>query len=239
LNFTGGPLTNALGIRKLWINQGTDDAGQNIKVRYDNWRFDALPPVMGDGRNVAKLVPLVFQSTHPKNIRLLEGKAELIGLSATNAGMVSIKDFMNHAGESFDAPLLKMNHVKLAYAGLVNFATKDIEYKKTNLVFESGAVIPREYPADWKNSLEFVLDDPEHVVIAPFGDNEITILDNQGRSLKPSQVMTASENHHHVYRFNPLPPPGAQLVIYLAIPESRQTIPFKIGNIPLNQPSRF
>jgi hypothetical protein len=40
-----------------------------------------------------------------------------------------------------------------------------------------------------------------------------------------------------VYRFKTLPPPGTQLVLYLAVPESLKHIPFSIKNIPLNQPA--
>jgi hypothetical protein len=108
-----------------------------------------------------------------------------------------------------------------------------LEFKKTNGVVENGRLISEEYPSDKKNSLEFSLDDPDNVVIAPWRHNEITFLDNNGLSLPVESVMTVIENHHRVYRFSTFPPPGAQLIVYLAVPESLQRIPFKIENIPL------
>jgi len=238
LSFTGGPLTNALGIRKLWLTQATDDAGQEIKVGYnnwltpDNWRFDALPPPMGDGRYVRKFVPLVFQSQNPKMIRILKGDAELICSSVTNGGLVVIGNFMNRVGASFDLPPLQKNRVKLAYLGPVNYATSRADFIKTNFVAEHGGWLPEELPANINNSLQFSLDDPDNVVFAPWGGEEINFLDDKGRELLADSVMTSGK--FRVYRFKTLPPPGTQLRVYLAVPESLQRIPFKIENIPLN-----
>ncbi|HEY5041308.1 MAG TPA: hypothetical protein VIK53_04840, partial [Verrucomicrobiae bacterium] len=239
ISFTGGPLTNALGIRKLWIEQGEDDSGQAVKVGFIkmadgvwNRRFDALPPVMGDGRYVRKFVPLVFQSSNPKMIRVLKGEAELIRPSATNGGLVVIENFMNRVGASFDLPPLQKNRVELAYLGPVNYAASRAGFIKTNFVAEHGGLLPKELPANINNSLQFSLDDPDNVVFAPWGGEEINFLDDKGRELLEDSVMTSGK--FRVYRFKTLPPPGTQLRVYLAVPKSLQRIPFKIENITLN-----
>jgi len=239
LKFTGGQLTNALGIRKLWINRAEDDSGQTVNVRYDKWaygystcQFDALPPAMGDGRYVRKFVPLIFQTRNPKMIRTLVGEAELINPCATNGGMVMIKDFMSRAGESFDLLPLSRNHVKLSYLGPVNYAASRLDFVETNLVNEHGDLLPEEFPANIKNSLQFSLDDPDHTVIAPWGCEDINLLDGQGQELDAVSVMTSGK--YRVYRFKTLPPTETQLQLYLAVPESLQRVPFKIEGIPLN-----
>jgi hypothetical protein len=182
---------------------------------------------MGNGRNVQKLVKLVFQSNNPKQIRLLEGETELVYSNQP----VTIKDFMGRAGESFDLSSQTTNQFKLTYLGPVNYAALRQECIKTNWVSENSGLLTKEFPAETNNALHFSLEDPEGVLIAPWGHNEITFLDNKGQSLPVASVMTSGKAR--VYRFQNLPPPETQLQIYLAAPEILQRVPFKIENIPL------
>jgi hypothetical protein len=232
LRFTGGQLTNALGIRNLWFSKIEDDSGQPVKTGWAgilwNWQFDALPPAMSDGRYVRKFVPLTFQSPAPNAIRILKGEAELVCPASTNDYVVTLKDFMVQAGKSFDLPLLKTNHVQLTCLGPVNYAAVRQEFAKTNFVLESGALLPNESPSTNFNSLQFSLDDPDGAVIPTWGN----FVDAKGQPVLTTKVMTSGK--FHVYHFNALPPPETQLQLYLAVPESLQRIPFKIEGIPLN-----
>ena len=239
LNFTGGVLTNAAGIRDLWITNAEDNFGRSIKVGYGywghalwRWKFDAMPPPMSNGRSVHKLVPLVFQSFAPKGIRVLKGNVEMIGLNATTAGKVVITNFLSHTNAPFDLPILNTNRVRLAFQGTVSYAAKHQELAASNLVFENSRTLAAEVPATNHNALEFVLDDPDHAVIAPFGDNRLNFRDSQGKKLQVIRIMTSG--NRIVYRFLSLPSADTQLVLYLAIPLSLHRVPFQIKDIPLN-----
>jgi hypothetical protein len=233
LNFTGGQLTNALGIRKLWLTSIEDDSGQTAKVRWPNDRFSALPlTAMGDGRWVRKFVPLVFQSPAPKAIRVLKGEAELVCPNVSSDHIVTIKDFIEQTNKPFDLPLLKTNHVRLTCLGPVNYAAVRQEFLKANSVSENGALLPKESPSTNCNSLQFSLDDPDGAVIATWGNNVLNFLDAKGQPVPVTRVMVSGK--FQVYRFTALPSQATQLRIYLALPESLQRVPFQIENISLN-----
>lgn len=236
LSFSGGPMTNALGVRKLWIHQAKDNLRQPVKIGWSggqgSLRFDAQPFVAtGNGRRVQKYVPTTFQSPDPAAIRVLRGEAELVFPGTNNSHMTIIKDFQRQVGEPFDLPLLQTNHVQITFLGAVNYAGKRAEFMKSRSVAQHGNLQKNETAADFKNSLLFSLNDPEQAVITPWGDEQITVLDDHGNALSPDCVMTSGE--FLVYRFKTLPPAGSQLRISMALPGSLQRVPFKLENIPL------
>lgn len=230
LNFAGGPLTNALGIRNLLITKMEDDSGQPVKVRWIMQRFSALPDVVtSDGRHVSKYVMLAFNSPAPKAIHILKGEAELVRQDSQESGKVVISNFQSQT--TFDLPILKTNNVTLIFIGAVNYADKRREFS-TNTVSESGGILPAEAPAATRNSLEFVLRDPNGMVVTPFGCDELNFCDAHGKELQPIRVMFSQ--NHIVYRFQKLPPPDTQLALCLAMSQSLQQVPFEIRDIPLN-----
>lgn len=240
LNFAGGPLTNALGIRNLWITKMEDNSGQPVKVQWIMERFSALPTTaLSNGRLVSKYVALKFQSPAPIAIRILKGEAELICPASTNDYAVTINNFMSQPGKAFDLPLLKSNQVKLTYLGPVNFTTFKSDLAKTNWVASSGAT---DLLSETTNSLLFALEDPCLVVIAPWGENELTFWDDKGNKLSTTGQLASGSSltdpgNIRVYRFKTLPPKNSKLRICLAVPESLQRVPFKIENILLHPPS--
>ncbi len=188
----------------------------------------------GEGSFVDQSVPLIFQSAYPKTIRGLKGTAELVGLNSTNGGRVVGMDFLNHPGNTIESPILqkKPGHAS-TFLGAVNYAAK--RAKSTSLIIwwcrESGQSVLPEIPAADLNSLEFLLEDPDHVIIAPRWYGEFSFLDAHGGEQQATKVMIAGKKR--AFRFKTLPAPDTQLVLYLAVPESLQRVPFQIKSIPL------
>jgi hypothetical protein len=236
LSFTGGELTNALGIRNLSIQKMEDDSGQPVKVQSVLIRFSALPPTaMDSGRNVDKTLMLKFQSPAPKSIRILKGEAELI-CPSTNDYVVTINDFMAQPGKPFEQPLLKSNQVRLAYLTAVNFSAFRNDLTKTNWVFSKG---PTDSVLETTNTLVFMLEDSRHSILTPWGGHELNFFDSQGNELPITGNLSAGSNlkdagEIRAYRFKTLPPKNTQLRVCLAVPESLEHVPFEIKNIPLN-----
>jgi hypothetical protein len=230
LSFSGGPLTNAWGIHRLWINQAEDDSGKEVDVGNFKhgggqwrWPFDTVSDG-GEGRMVRKFVPMVFESPNPRIIRILKGEAELVRWDVTNSPVV-IAGFQNQREIPMDLPVLKAQHVVLGFLGAVNYAAKLREaMSSTNGVSQNGRLPPSELPGTEVNALEFSLDDPDNVVL-----DGLHFIAPGGRELLATAVMVSGNTH--IYRFENLPPVNAQLMLNLEADKSLQRVPFEIRDI--------
>lgn len=236
LTFFGGPVTNCAGIKSLHVRRMETDDGQQLQLNEsDRSSLDRFSPVESDsgrGRSVQKQITFDTPPGETKQIRVVEGEAELFFPSLANGAIVELGEFMAHSGESLANAALNRRLVKLQFLGRANFEMKKQEWRNTRATFTS--VAPQtKMPTDVNDSLLFSLDDPDHRVI------KFEFVDEKGEELHElTQVISTASldprtQQLRLYTFRSPPPEGTKLKVSLVTPESLRPVPFKVENLQL------
>ena len=236
LTFFGGPITNCAGIQALRIQKTESDGGQQLRLKESERssldRFSPLECGSGCGRNVQKWVTFDSPSPATRQIRVVEGEAELFFPSLTNGALNEFGEFIAHPGEPLRKAALDQGGVKLTFLGRDNFETKKAEWRLNRATITT--VVPEtKLPTDVKDSLLFSLDDPDHRVV------KFEFTDENGHELREltRTISTATldprANQLRLYTFRTPPPESTKLKLTLITPESLRRVPFKVENIAL------
>jgi hypothetical protein len=223
-------MTNASGIRRVWITNMKDGAGNKVELsswgEEDNWlarRWEL------DGGGVAeKSVQLVVHSTPVRVIKVLEGDVELFCPTRFNDGIVKVSRELTHVGAIVSDPVLERNGVKFRFLDVKNFATTIREIERTNGPFQ----LSREYIESTRerenaqDALLFSLEDPRGVVLD--GWPEVTFFDMMGHRMNLDGVSFLNRRLEY---FNGKLPQRADFIFHLMPPELSRVVHFKVENI--------
>jgi len=237
LRFSGGDVSDAYNIHDVRVTAAVDDAGHDLRADPDpqRSRMDFNQGYWGPQAN-----NFAQQSTHavevlspPReahSIKLLQGEAELYFPTTENGGLVIIKNFLAHSGETFTDPALKKLNVNITYFGKDgdegNTSTQRVQSTPPTPADSTPAI--RRLPfrrANQMRGLQFSIDDPDHRLV------DMTFMDAYCRQAWGG--MNSMNANNRTYQFQSELPSTLRLYIYLAAPEAMKTVPFKIENIDL------
>jgi len=229
LKFTGDAATDATTVRQVRVKKAVDELDRDLTRTDANDSF-------GSGfaqKNGALKTELRLRnpSRNATVIKLVEGEVEFFNPTPANGGIVTIADILSHPAEPVQNPALKKYGIELMYL------TKESYEAKKKQLDQSGGQAADAFgdlfkgmfagmmSSDSKNSLKLFLKDPQKRII----DTEFQ--DAAGKPLKHNSTWSSGEMIQ--VQLNAAAPADTQLMIHLATPESIQTFPFKVENIPL------
>jgi hypothetical protein len=226
-------------VRDVHVRQAVDELGRDLVPRQDSDSMHASMGMSGSGqRNGGLSTELVLRnpSRHSATIKLIEGDVEFFSPTAANGGILVIKDILKHPAETVQNDTLKKYGVELTY-----LTKESYEAKKKQLQAQSGngaggaigqglgdmfsGMFSGMMSSSSANSAILYVKDPgKHVI-------DVEYQDASGKALK--RRSSWSSNEMRSQEFAEPPPADTQLLVYLATPDSIQTVPFKIENVPL------
>lgn len=228
LRIVGDAAAKTVAIRAVRIRVAEDDTGRDLRMPKDRgFEFYATRRL---GKTfVHTRVLLMNPARSAKLIKLLEGELDAVQPTTENGGKIVLKDFQAQPGEPIEAPELKKWNVQLIYV------TKETEESALKRLEKGsgGRPTPRRRPflgsmegmGFGENAVGFVFNDPDRRLV------DLAILDASGVTIETRGDMRGPGQF--MYNFEKELPRDAQLVVYLATPESIKTVPFKLENIPL------
>ena len=237
LRFSGGDVSDAYNIHDVRVTTAVDDTGHDLRAE-PNPEKDRIRFSQGyygpQGNNFAQqsmhAVELLSPPREAHSIKLLEGEAELFFPTTENGGLVIIKNFMAHPGETFTDSALKKLNINITYLGKngdeANISTQRVQSTPPTSVDPVPQVrrLPfRRFPQ--MPGLQFSVDDPDHRLV------DMTFMDAYCRQAWGG--MNSMGNNTRTYQFQGELPSTLRLYIYLAAPAAIKTVPFNIENIEL------
>jgi hypothetical protein len=237
LRFSGGDVSDAYNIHDVRVTTAVDDTGHDLRAE-PNPERDRMRFSQGfygpQGNNFAQqsmhAVELLSPPRESHSIKLLEGEAELLFPTTENGGLVIIKNFLAHPGQTLTNPALKKLNVNITYFGKdgdeANTSTQRVQSTPSTPLDPTQT--PRRLPFRRLNQmpgLQFSVDDPDHRLV------DMTFMDAYCRQTWGG--MNSMGPNTRVYQLQGEVPSTLRLYIYLAAPEAIKTVPFKIENIEL------
>ena len=239
LRFSGADVADAFGIRDIRVMAAVDDTGRDLRVDSDQEK--ARRRFFPGNAYAFQNNPYAPQTTHmvellspergAHTIKVLEGEVDLFFPTPENGGVVIIKNFLAHPGDTFSDPLLKKANVTITYLGKegseATTSTNAVQPPPTHPQDPAPAIrhIPFMRRPGQMKGLQFSIDDPDHRLA------DMIFVDSYGRELWGG--MNSMGNGSRTYQFQSELPSNLQLRIYLATPEAIKTVPFKIEDIAL------
>jgi hypothetical protein len=238
LKIIGDTVADSLGLRAVRIRSAVDDTGRDLKKEEEESSSS------GDISTEPKLsfqttVKLKNPARSAKFIKSLEGDVELFQPTPANGGLIVEKRFMARPNVPLTSPGLKKWNVRITYMTKEGLEAKkkELEEQREKAMEGAGEKMGEAFAelfqglfggmmSDDENSLHFVIEDPDARVLS------LAFRDAKGKPIESNSRMRSGPLHSYGFAGD-LPGPDAQLVIYLATPESLKVVPFKLDNIPL------
>ncbi len=237
----GRSVTKALGIRGVKVTYAVDDTGV-ILLKKDREKFSSFFHANDGASTLTHKVSLKNPARTARYIQSLKGVIELFTPTDKNGGRISIQNFMKSPGVALAEDQLKPHGISIMYMTkeimekkkkeemkkAMSKADKEMEKmgKEMGDAFMNmlGTMMGGMMGAD-KFSLHLYVKDPNHKVV------DIQFLDASGKKIKSSSRSSMGEMRQ--VGFDALPGPDAQLMVYLATPESIRPVKFSLDQIPL------
>lgn len=229
--FKGGPLTNAAGIRSIWITKAEGDAGQPIEITPDRlWGYSYnARDELEKGGTVTKAIYLHSQLPRPKMVKSLEGDAELLFETPTSGVAVKLSSDLK-PGEKIANSKLEERGVTFSFVGLRNFnAAKKELVTPHEFSFWSQLGTDKESATNGENSLLFSCADPRGVMLS-HTDFPVEFDDAKGNPVYCNWALYTT--NFYLFRFKMLPK-KMLLGLYLVNRSAIRRVHFRVENIPL------
>lgn len=232
VTFKGGPLTNAMGIRRVSITKAEGAASENLKTTLTDvspYSFDPRYD-LEKGGTVTKEIWIHTQSTPLKMIKTLEGDAELLHDSPSNISTTYVTCDLK-AGETITNPKLDENGVRFKFVGVQNFNTAEKRLEKSDdFVFWGWPQLDPEAPENVKDSVLFSYEDPRLALLshAALGAE---FLNSQGYRIQPRGFICTPKSD--LLRFKELPE-KARFFFYFVNHADIRRVHFKAENLPVH-----
>ncbi len=234
LKFIGDAVADASGVRGVRLKKAVDDLGRDLIEGNDS---DSSSSSISNQKSTVLKTDLKLRnpSRNAMTIKLLEGDVELFSPNSTNGGIVVVKDVLKKPAEFLTNATLQKFKIDLMYLTKETFEAKkkELEAKKNEAAGKIGEAFGELFKgmfnglmsSESPHSVRLYMKDPEKRVMA------IELQDANGKALKRQGGWSSAEMRQ--IDLDGAPPPDSQLRIHLATPESIQTFPFKIENVPL------
>jgi hypothetical protein len=249
LNITGQALASKVAIFKVRVLRAMDDTGADLTlpggesqsacwVSGGDWSVSVVRGWWDTRSAITRGAWLELAAAAPgaKHIANLEGELELLAPTFQNGGVVSIAEFRLHPGEPLEETRLKKYGVALTYLDKETYeATKAASGNGTNASRQGPPGM--ENPADMlfsgligapnglaRNYVVLMLNDPQQRV-AGFA------FQADGRLLPVGNPTVVDKMMG--FHFDTALPERLSLLVYLAVPEAVERVPFSLKDIPL------
>jgi hypothetical protein len=234
LKFTGDAATDALSVRHVHVKKAIDELDRDLA------REDAADSFLhsssGDRNGVLKTeLRLRNPSRNAERIKLLEGDVELFSPTTANGGILVLKDILKHPADPVQNAALKKYGIELVYFTKETYEAKKKQLQEQQKNAAGGideafgelfkGMFSGMMSSDKKNSVKLYVKDPQKRVV------DVEFQDAGGKALKRGSSWSSGDMRE--VDFNAAPPEDTQLMVHLATPETIQTFPFSLQNIPL------
>jgi hypothetical protein len=235
LKFTGDAAASASVVRAVRVKRAVDDLDRDLLLTEDS-EFSSSSSSSRHSTVLKKEVRLRNPSRHATLIKVIEGDVELFNPTVANGGIFIIKNILNHPAEPVDNPTLKKYGIQMMYLTKETYEAKKKQIEQAQKTDAGGAIgdafgdlfkgmMSGMMGSDSKNAVKLYVKDPDKRIIS------VEYQDANGKPLKTRSSWSSNELRSQ--DFDTAPPADAQLLVQLATPESTQTLPFKVENIPL------
>lgn len=229
LTFTGGPITNAYGVRRVMVLRAVDENGHPIVVegpKLNCRRTSSFPLVGRVARVVPGSAPKQCSETIPfdgarsvKRLGFVEGMVEVYDPSTTNGGMLIVDNLPTLSGQRLTLPGTVASNTQITFKGLVDLGTEMARLNQAGETYlRTGSIVAGQTT----NSLWFEVVDPEGYVV------ELEFMRTDDSPVR--KIVTLHFNNGVVYNLAEVPS-DLRLVVYLAAPGAIQVYPFRAENV--------
>lgn len=228
MTFTGGPITNALGIGRVRLRRVLDQNGSPIALLLPPPNAPTGNPLRTDfsqvetwyDRHEAHNWIRLGEVPKTKQFQSLEGDVEIFHSSLTNGGLVICSNLLGFSGQEIALPGAPARKSRLHFAGIVDFEKQRDDFNRERIFAWSEG---RGETAT--NSLCFNIQNPDGYVL------QLSFRAPDGKPILPNAILHAP--NIVTYNFRQTLSPDLQLLVYLAAPESVSLYHFRTEAVPV------
>lgn len=221
VKFSGKLVQESKGVLETRVIKAVNNLGEDV-TRSKPKPYEPLMALLTTGARQGNILRLQASHRQARNLTI-EGEADLFYPTATNGGLVIKTNFINDADVWLQAPELTRANVKVMFVGREHFDTFFKAWREQNRgPYSTGG---NSNPDPRKCALRFRIEGKVQTVA------RVELEEPGGKLVQPLRAM-AMENYLLIDFPSP-PPTEARLLIYLAVPEARRTVPFKLENVAL------
>jgi len=239
LKFTGDAAADAGAVRAVRLTEAIDELGRDLRPPKTDDAPSLRESNFGHVGSLRTELKLRNPSRNAALIKSLKGEVELFCPSASNGGILTIKDILRNPAEPVKNPALAKYGISLVYLTKQSYEAKKKELEEQRKAGGSAddnklgdafgelfkGMFSGMMSSSSKDALQLYVKDPEKRVIA------LEFQDAQGKPLKTRSRWSSGEFQQT--ELAGAPPPDTQLTVQLAVPEAVRTFPFELRDIPL------
>ncbi|HWF20378.1 MAG TPA: hypothetical protein VG754_13995 [Verrucomicrobiae bacterium] len=237
VKFTGDAAADATDVHEVRVTKAVDELGRDLVPKEKPDHFGGHMSNFHHRQNgLTAEVVLRNPSRSSSVIKLVEGEVEFFNPTASNGGILIIKNILAHPAEAVQDATLKKYGVEVMYLTKASYEAKKKQIQDEEKSGSGGAIgqafgdlfkgmFGGMMSSDSKDSIKLYIKDTDKRVV------DFEFQDANGKPLKSHGSWSMSEMHNQ--DLDAPPPADTQLLIHLATPEATQTFPFKLENIPL------